>query len=115
MQRSKIVKYLDSLTPETDFKTLLETKFDIGVPVGAPRYQVEYLYKCLLVEQANGTKHSDMLVKAKQHFDELLNKFPWLATSEKIKTVIVKDRVQGALPTKDKVPDGTVAYCIRRE
>ena len=118
MTRIEFIRHLHTLTPDAKYGQLLTERFGVEVPAGVPKYQQEFLYKCLLQEQVAGTPKEVLMLKAVTHFDELLERFPWIEKSREevtLSDVPQKKKVLGSLPRFANYKDGTVLFCARRQ
>lgn len=110
-------KELQSLNnnPNFPFANKLRELYNVEVPAGAPKYQVEYLYK--YCRQADLTGNSDglpLVQYAAKKSAELWARFPWL--TKKYDTVVIQkvEKTNAGKSEKAELPDGTIIFCEKR-
>jgi hypothetical protein len=112
-----MISYFNSIK-DKNFADLLEEEFNIPVPVGAPKYQSEYLYKYLVQGMSFFNKTGDELIKyAVDQTEKLVRIYPALklkgvhAPAEKSSQKFGKP----ARVVNKKQVDGTVLFLEHRQ
>ena len=110
-----MIRELEKMGPNTPYSKLLKEQFNMEVPAGVPKYQVEYLYKYALQLRLTGVfAEKDIVTDAATKVQELLIKFPWLIKKYDDVTIKVKDKTKVSKGEKAEYPDGTIIYCQKR-
>lgn len=109
MTQSDFIRKLYSFTPNTPYGELLKNEFNVDVPVAAPEYQQEYLYKyCLELSMQDNLNDKDIVQLASTKVYELIKKYPWCKT--KYDTVIVHKEKMVKTDFKDMEKDNITVF-----
>lgn len=97
------------------FAKELKDKYNLDVPAGAPKYQVEYLYKYVRMADVEGKVPQDQLVAyAAKKAEELFARFPWLTMKHDDVVVKKVEKTTTSKSEKADYPDGTIVFCEKR-
>lgn len=102
--------------PRYPYAEKLQEIYGVTVPAGAPKHQVEYLYKYLRHEELyKGVAPADLMGAATAKVAELFERFPWLTM--KYEAVVAAKKVEKTViskPETGEYADGTIVFCPRR-
>lgn len=101
-----------------NFDVLLEDEFNMPVPIGAPKYQSEYLYKYLIQGMSFQNKTGDELIKyAVDRTENLVRIQPALKLKgvAPVETKVARKSGASARIVKDKQVDGAVLFLEHRQ
>jgi hypothetical protein len=97
------------------FAAKLKEQYNLDVPAGAPKYQLEYLYKYIRQAEVEGKVSANQLIAyAAKKTNELFTRYPWLV--KKYEDVVIKkvEKTTISRPEKADCPDGTIVFCEKR-